>query len=259
MGREIVQLAASRPQEFSVEAVGVPEGSADAGRAAGDLLRVETGAVAVAEKALKAALGKRSYSVLIDVTGADSAAGYMGAAIEARVPFVSGSTGVARAELEKIARAAKKAKVAGVWTPNFSIGVNVWWAAVARVAKLLPDYDVEVVEVHHNQKKDAPSGTAKRAVELIQQATGVEQVVHGRSGMTGPRGREVGVHAVRLGDVVGDHTAYFSANAERLELTHRAHSRMAFAAGALAAAHWVANHRAGGLFSMADVLAIAVD
>src|SRR2546422_885687 len=89
------------------------------------------------------------------------------------------------------AEAAKMAGVAGVWTPNFSVGVNVWWAALARVAKQLPNYDVEIVEVHHAQKKDAPSGTAKRAAELIAAATGVKKIVHGRDGITGPRGREI--------------------------------------------------------------------
>jgi len=175
------------------------------------------------------------------------------------VPFVSGSTGVPKKSLERVAHAAAKAGVAGVWTPNFSLGVNVWWAAVAKVAKLLPNYDVEVVEIHHSQKKYAPSGTAKHAVELVQKATGVDKLVHGRNGITGARGREIGIHAVRLGDVVGDHTVFFSSNAERIELTHRAHTRMAFAAGALVAAQWVAHKKGGGLFSMADVLGISMD
>jgi 4-hydroxy-tetrahydrodipicolinate reductase len=259
MGREVVLLAISRPKEFTLVAAGVPEGSKDAGKRVGQLIHLDSNAAAIPEKQFKAALRRGEFSVLIDVTGADSAEGYMMEAVEGEVPFVSGSTGVPKKSLERVAHAAEKAGVPGVWTPNFSLGVNVWWAAVAKVAKLLPNYDVEVVEIHHGQKKDAPSGTAKHAVELVQQATGVDKLVHGRSGITGARGREIGIHAVRLGDVVGDHTVFFSSNAERIELTHRAHTRMAFAAGALVAAHWVAHKKGGGLFSMADVLGISMD
>lgn len=259
MGREVVLLALSKPKDFTVVAAGVLEGAKEAGKSLGEILHVDSNAAAIPEKKFKAALRRGEFGVLIDVTGADAAEGFMMAAVEGGVPFVSGSTGVPKQDLERVARAAKKAGVAGVWTPNFSVGVNVWWAAVAKVAKLLPTYDVEVVEIHHGQKLDAPSGTAKRAVELVQQATGVDKLVHGRSGITGARGREIGVHAVRLGDVVGDHTVYFSSNAERIELTHRAHTRMAFAAGALVAAQWVAHKKEGGLFSMADVLGISMD
>jgi 4-hydroxy-tetrahydrodipicolinate reductase len=181
------------------------------------------------------------------------------AAVDGRTPFVSGSTGVAERDLEKVARTAAKARVAGVWTPNFSVGVNSWWSVLSQVAKALPGYDVEIVEAHHNQKKDAPSGTARKAAAVIQAASGPAKLVHGRQGITGPRGREIGIHAVRMGDVVGDHTAFFVGNAERIEVTHRAHSRMAFAAGALAAAKWVAAKKEGGLFTMADVLGLSAD
>lgn len=259
MGREIVALALSQPEPFALAAVGAPEGAAGAGQRLAGLLRTDSGAEVLGERAFKAAVRGGAFDVLIDVTGADSACGYMLAALDARTPFVSGSTGVPQKDLDKVARTAGKAGVAGVWTPNFSVGVNVWWSAVARAAAALPGYDVEIVEAHHNQKKDAPSGTAKRAVELIQKAGGPSKVVHGRQGVTGPRGREIGVHAVRMGDVVGEHTAYFSGNAERLELTHRAHTRVAFAAGALTAASWVAGKEGGGLFTMADVLGLSTD
>ncbi len=257
MGREIALLAIASPESFELAAIGVPQGSKEEGKRAGEILHLESAAKLVGEQALKAALRKNSFDVLVEVTGSGSAAGYMLAAIDARVPFVSGSTGVPDKDLDKVRRTAAKAGVAGVWTPNFSVGVNVWWATLAKVAKALPGYDVEITEAHHSQKKDAPSGTAARAAELIQKATGPSKVVHGRSGLTGPRGREIGVHALRMGDVVGEHTAYFAGNAERIEVTHRAHTRMAFAAGALIAAQWVAAHKEGGLFSMADVLGIS--
>ena len=256
MGREIALMAIASPEKVTLRAVGVPEGSKDAGRKAGERLHLASEAEIMDERALKAALRAKKFDVIVEVTGADSAVGYMLAAIDARVPFVSGSTAVPQRDLEKVAKTAAKAGVAGVWTPNFSVGVNVWWSVLARVAKALPDYDVEIVEAHHNQKKDAPSGTASRAAEVIQEASGPAKLVHGREGITGPRGREIGIHAVRMGDVIGEHTAYFSGNAERLELTHRAHSRNAFAAGALVAAAWVAAEKKGGLYAMADVLGL---
>ncbi len=259
MGREIVLLAIASPDAFDVVAVGAPQGSKDAGKRLGALLHLESDGEVLPERAFKGALKKGEFDVLVDVTGADSAGPYLKEAVAARTPFVSGSTGVPDAELKKVAALAKRAGVPGVWTANFSVGVNVWWSAVSRVARALPDYDVEIVEAHHNQKKDAPSGTARRAAELIQKASGPKKLVHGRVGITGPRGREIGIHAVRMGDVVGEHTAYFSGNAERIEVTHRAHSRMAFAAGALAAVRWVAQAKQGGLFTMADVLGIAAD
>jgi 4-hydroxy-tetrahydrodipicolinate reductase len=257
MGREIVGLALSSPKDFRVAAVGVGEGDGARGLEVRRMLMLDPKARVLGEKAFKAALAAGDFDVMVEVTGAASGGGYMSAAVGAGVTFVSGSTAVAQAVLEKVGRDASKAKVAGVWTPNFSVGVNVWWSLLGSVARALPGYDVEIVEAHHNQKKDAPSGTASRAAELVQKATGPAKLVHGRKGTTGPRGREIGIHAVRMGDVVGEHTAYFSGNAERIEVTHRAHSRAAFAAGALVAVRWVAKQRRGGLFSMADVLGLS--
>jgi 4-hydroxy-tetrahydrodipicolinate reductase len=227
MGREIALLAVASPEAFDLAAVGVPEGSEEVGKRAGELFHLESDARVLGERSFKRELHGRIYDTIVEVTGADSAAGYMLAAVDARVPFVSGSTGVPDKDLEKVRRTSAKAGVAGVWTPNFSVGVNVWWSVLAKVAKALPEYDVEIVEAHHTQKKDAPSGTAARAAELIQKATGPAKLVHGRKGVTGPRGREIGMHAVRMGDVVGE--------------------------------RWVAAQKQGGLYSMADVLGIAND
>jgi 4-hydroxy-tetrahydrodipicolinate reductase len=119
-------------------------------------------------------------------------------------------------------------------------------------ATTLKDYDIEVIEAHHNQKKDAPSGTALAAVDVLKNATGIAQVVHGRKGMA-LRGKEIGVHAVRAGDIVGDHTVLFAGPGERLEIRHQAHSRSAFASGAVRAARWVVKANPG-VHSMSDVL-----
>jgi 4-hydroxy-tetrahydrodipicolinate reductase len=115
---------------------------------------------------------------------------------------------------------------------------------------------VEIIEVHHDKKKDAPSGTAVKAAKIISDATKVDKLVYGREGLVGARGREIGIHAVRLGDVVGEHTVVFAGNKERIELTHRAHSREAFAEGSLAAIRYVAGRKDGRVHSMAEVLGI---
>jgi 4-hydroxy-tetrahydrodipicolinate reductase len=127
------------------------------------------------------------------------------------------------------------------------------------VAKAVPGYDVEIVELHHNQKKDAPSGTAAKLYQIIAKALGrnpEKSGIYGRHGVIGARKKEeIGVMAVRAGDIVGDHTVYFAGAGERLELTHRAHSRDTLASGALTAAKWLAKQKPG-LYDMQDVLNI---
>lgn len=147
-----------------------------------------------------------------------------------------------------------------VWASNFSTGVNTLFWLVERAAQILgPGYDLEIVEMHHRNKQDAPSGTARSLAEILARVRRqqLESVVrHGRHGWVGPRrAEEIGVHAVRGGDVVGDHTVIFATQGERLELTHRASSRETFAHGALRAARWVAG-RPPGLYDMQDVLGL---
>jgi 4-hydroxy-tetrahydrodipicolinate reductase len=127
--------------------------------------------------------------------------------------------------------------VACVWSANFSAGVNTLFWLTGQVARLAPDWDVEIIETHHTAKKDAPSGTAKTLQEVIRQAAG----------------KDAPAHALRIGDVVGDHTVVFGAAGERIELTHRASSRETFARGALRAAKWVVG-QPPGLYNMLDVL-----
>jgi len=124
------------------------------------------------------------------------------------------------------------------------------------LAKALPGYDVEIVEVHHNQKKDAPSGTAKKAAQIIASVDGIDKMVYGREGNVGARGREIGIHSVRAGDVVGEHTVIFAGRKERIELTHRAHSREAFAEGCVTAIRWVAGRNDGKVHTMYEVLGL---
>lgn len=170
---------------------------------------------------------------------------------------VVGTTG--HAADEKKALLPLAAKVPCVWAGNFSVGVNLLFALTRRAAGILgSDYDAEVIEMHHRFKKDAPSGTAARLLEIIleERKLSADALRHGRKGITGERQpTEVGIHALRGGDVVGDHTVLFAALGERLELTHKASDRGIFARGALRAAQWVVGQPAG-VYDMQDVLGL---
>ena len=147
-----------------------------------------------------------------------------------------------------------------VWSANFSTGVNVLFWLTRRAAEVLgPEFDVEIVEMHHRLKKDAPSGTAGTLSRIVAEARRLSSPAalrHGREGLVGERPRaEIGLHSLRGGDVVGDHTVVFAAAGERLELTHRASNRDTFAAGALRAAQWVVGKKPG-IYDMQDVLGL---
>jgi len=147
-----------------------------------------------------------------------------------------------------------------VQSPNMAVGVNVLFKAAAKVASVLGDaYDIEIVEAHHRMKKDAPSGTALKLGEVVAEAVNrkLDEVgVYSRHGMIGARtDQEIGIQTIRAGDIVGEHTVYFAGAGERIEITHRAHSRDNFAQGAALAAAWVTN-QANGLYTMFDVLGL---
>ena len=178
-------------------------------------------------------------------------------ALELGKPVVIGTTGHEAAERKRLLASA--GGVPCVWAGNFSVGVNLLFALTRRASAVLgSDYDAEVVEMHHRFKKDAPSGTAARLLEIIleERKLSAEALRHGREGLTGERKpTEVGVHALRGGDVVGDHTVIFAALGERVELSHRASDRSIFARGAVRAAQWVVD-RPAGVYDMQDVLAL---
>ena len=171
--------------------------------------------------------------------------------------IVIGTTGHSAAERKALLPLA--ARVPCVWAGNFSVGVNLLFALSRQAARILgPEYDAEVIEMHHRFKKDAPSGTAARLLEIILEERRLDagSLRHGRKGLTGERSKsEVGVHSLRGGDVVGDHTVIFAGIGERLELTHKASDRAIFARGAVQAAQWVAGRKAG-VYDMQDVLGL---
>ncbi len=178
------------------------------------------------------------------------------AALPRGVPLVIATTGFDASGEERIARAARSLAI--VREANFSLGIHVMLDLVADAARRLPDYELEVLELHHSRKLDAPSGTALRLAEVAARARGVsldDAAVYHREGQTGPRPPgAIGMQSLRLGDAVGEHTLYLAGPGERLEITHRALSRDNFAAGALRAAAWLPG-RPAGLYSMRDVLA----
>jgi len=175
-----------------------------------------------------------------------------------RKALVIGTTGHSDAEASTIKKL--RSKIPIVWASNFSTGVNTLFWLTRKAAEILgPDFDLEVVEMHHRLKKDAPSGTAKSLAEILADVRKLrlnEAARHGRAGIVGERQpAEIGVHSIRGGDVVGDHTVIFANVGERVELTHKASSRDTFANGALRAAQWLVKQKPG-LYDMQDVLGL---
>jgi 4-hydroxy-tetrahydrodipicolinate reductase len=203
------------------------------------------------------AAGMKRADVVVDFSSHAATKALLELAVALRKPVVIGTTGHSAAAKQELLVLA--AKVPCVWAGNFSIGVNLLFALTRRAAQLLgPDYDAEVVEMHHRFKQDAPSGTAARLLEIIleERQLAATALRHGRQGITGARtAGEVGVHSLRGGDVVGDHTVIFAALGERLELTHKAADRAIFARGALRAAQWVVT-QPPGVYDMQDVLGL---
>jgi 4-hydroxy-tetrahydrodipicolinate reductase len=198
-----------------------------------------------------------SVDVVVDFSNSRATKTLLEVAAAAGKPIVLGTTGHSpeeKATLRKVA-----SRVPCVWAGNFSIGVNLLFALTRKAARVLGDeFDAEVLEMHHRMKIDAPSGTAARLTEIILEERKLDRgaLRHGREGITGERKRaEVGVHSLRGGDVVGDHTVFFASMGERIELTHRASDRAVFAQGALRAAQWVVS-QPPGVYDMQDVLGL---
>lgn len=199
-----------------------------------------------------------SIDVLIDFTTPEGSLRNLEACAELRIPAVIGTTGMSEEQKEALGMFALRTPT--VFAPNMSEGVNLLFKLAAIAAAALgDDYDMEIVEAHHRMKKDAPSGTALRLAEVVAGALGrnlPEHAVYARHGLIGERTvEEIGIQTIRAGDIVGEHTLILAGPGERLELTHRAHSRDNFAKGAVRAALWVAD-KEPGLYSMADVLGL---
>lgn len=200
----------------------------------------------------------RNVKVIIDFSHPEVTLKVAQYAAGAGKALVIGTTGLSDEQSEQLRTYAKSIPM--VVSPNMSIGMNVMFKAVAAMAKMLDDaYDVEIVEAHHRLKKDAPSGTALGLARAIAEAKGVDLADHAcyeRHGIIGERPEgQIGIQTLRAGDIIGDHTVLFAGNSERIEITHRAHSRQNFAGGAVRAARWV-HDKAPGIYSMIDVLGL---
>lgn len=193
--------------------------------------------------------------VVIDFSHADASEGICRVVSKAKKALVVGTTGHSPEQRRGLERCAESVPV--VLASNFSVGVNTLFWLTRKTAEMLgPEFDLEIVEMHHRMKKDAPSGTAVTLSEILKSQRQIGSTRHGRQGQVGERSAdEIGIHSIRGGDVVGDHTVIFAGTGERLELTHRATSRNTFAQGALRAAHWVVG-QSPGLYSMEDVLGL---
>jgi len=235
----------------ALEAPGHPSLGGDAGEVAG------IGRLGVSITSDPAALLSRDR-ILIEFSIPEASLDHLRLVARTGARAVIGTTGFTQAQREEIAQLAQRVSI--LLSPNMSVGVNLAFKLLAQMATVLGDeYDVEITEIHHRLKKDAPSGTALRMAEVIAQALGrdlAHVAVYGRQGLPGERTRkEIGILSLRSGDVVGEHTVSFGNLGERLELTHRAHSRDTFARGALRAAKFIAT-ASPGLYSMQDVLGL---
>ncbi len=250
MGQKILTLAAEDPASFTIVAA--------VDRQAGRLRDLGV----PSDAPLLAQLPSVRGAVVIDFSHHTAFPAVVAHCAAHGMALVSGTTGIAPDELTRALGAAGK-QVPVLHAMNMSVGVNVVFQMAAKLAVALGgDYDIEVVEAHHHHKKDAPSGTAYGITDAICAATGRTRsdLVHGREGDVGARVKgEIGVHALRMGDVVGDHTVYYVGNGERIMLGHLAHSRDIFARGALRAATYLGNALArqqSGCFTMAQVLGL---
>jgi 4-hydroxy-tetrahydrodipicolinate reductase len=255
MGSRIVALAretAGVRLVAALEAAGHRALGSDAGEVAG----VPRAGVALGADADAAITTDR---VLVEFSVPEATLEHLRLAAAAGARAVIGTTGFSPAQREEIAALGRRAPI--MLAPNMSVAVTLAFQLLPLMARALgDDYDVEITEIHHRFKKDAPSGTAVRMAEVVAAALGRDLdavAVYGRQGLPGERpAREIAVMSLRSGDVVGEHTVSFGTLGERLELTHRAHSRDTFARGALRAARWIVQ-QPPGLYSMADVLGLA--
>lgn len=254
MGSRIINIL-STTEGFSLSGALEKKGHAAVGQDAGQTAGIPATGIKVADD-LKGAL--TAGEVLIDFTFPETSLVHLQACAELGKAAVIGSTGFTKEQLAEVQKCTQK--IPCVLSPNMSVGVNVCFKVLADLAKILgPEFDAEIVEWHHRLKKDAPSGTAVRMGEVVARALGRDYhkaAKYHREGMTGVRtDEEIGMQTVRGGDIVGEHTVYFIGMGERIELTHRAHTRDMFARGAVRAAQWVVGKKPG-LYDMQDVLGL---
>ncbi len=254
MGKMLVQ-AAHANDSVTLGAAIVSPTSSLVGADAGELSGIGTIGVALKPNIADAA---NDFDVLVDFTKPTLTLQNLAACETLGKGIVVGTTGFNDAELAQLHGYVKKLPI--VFAPNMSVGINLLLEILHRTASVLNDgYDVEIIETHHRHKVDSPSGTALRLGEVVADALGRDLkkcAVYGREGMVGPRNpQDIGFETIRAGDVVGDHTVMFATEGERIEITHKASSRMTFAKGAVRACGWLQG-KSAGLYDMQDVLGL---
>lgn len=254
MGQRIAAMVTAHP-ELNYSAAFEASGSPAIGKDAGEVAGLGENGVSIVE-GLEAAI--ENGDVIIDFTFHKATMEFARLANTHKKAMVIGTTGLSGEELDELKNLAETFPC--VQAPNMSICVNVLFKLVKKTAAILgPDYDIEIVEAHHNKKKDAPSGTALKLGELAAEAVNskLDEVgVYERNGIIGERDpKEIGIQTIRAADIVGEHTVYFAGPGERIELAHRAHSRDHFAKGAATAAAWIVDKKPG-VYSMFDVLGL---
>ncbi|MEJ2123262.1 MAG: 4-hydroxy-tetrahydrodipicolinate reductase [Alphaproteobacteria bacterium] len=252
MGRTLIQ-AINEAEGLTLGAATELAGSPLLGRDAGELAGSEPLGVALVDELVAVT---DAFDVLIDFTAPAATLNHLQVCRQAGKRMVIGTTGLSEAEKRELAEAADEIGI--VFAPNMSVGVNLCFKLLELAARVLGDEaDVEIIEAHHRHKVDAPSGTALRMGEVVAEVLGRdldECAVYGREGRSGPRdNKTIGFETIRAGDVVGEHSVWFAMEGERVEIVHKASSRMNFARGAVRAAGWIAG-RDQGLFDMRDVL-----
>ncbi len=258
MGSGIVKKITKQDDMKLVAAIEAPKTPLK-GRDIGEVIGVgATGVKIVPADELEETLKSSNPDVLVDFTIADAAVETIKKASKLGVNLIVGTTGFSNEQMRTIEEVIKENNVKAVISPNMAVGVNIFFRILKEIAELLPDYDVEIIEAHHRHKKDAPSGTALKALDIIATITQrdpQEAAVYGRKGIIGERrAEEIGVHAIRGGDIVGDHIVIFAGEGERLEITHRAHSREAFIGGVIKALRFIDKAEAGRISDMDDVI-----
>jgi 4-hydroxy-tetrahydrodipicolinate reductase len=252
MGQMLIEAALMQP-DLSISAALDRADSPMLGRDCAESMGKSTGARVTSE--LSALAGA---DVLIDFTRPEATLRHLDACVAAQVKMVIGTTGFDEAGKRAIQAASQR--IAIVFAPNMSVGVNATFKLIEMAAGMLGGYDIEIIEAHHRHKVDAPSGTALKMGEVLAAALGrplAELAVYAREGHTGERrGGSIGFATIRGGDIVGDHTVMFAGAGERIEITHRSGSRSSYANGALRAARYLAD-RTSGLYDMFDVLGLA--
>ncbi|MFQ5559239.1 MAG: 4-hydroxy-tetrahydrodipicolinate reductase [Nitrospinota bacterium] len=254
MGKSIIGNIADT-ENIDLSGATENNGSGSIGRDAGEVAGTGKNGVTISGS-IQEVIG--DGDVIIDFTAPEATMQHVEAAVRSKKGIVIGTTGLSDAQVSTIKNASKEIKI--VFAPNMSVGVNVMWKMLGEMAKILgDDFDVEVIEAHHRLKKDAPSGTANRILEILCDSLGRDlkkDPIYERKGIIGERGKkEIGMQTIRAGDIVGDHTVIFGGQGERLELTHKASNRDNFAKGAVRAAIWLED-KGPGLFDMQDVLGL---